>query len=424
MSWHPSIIGNFFLLTTFFAVLIALRAYRRSFPGKQFLALFIASAAVWTLTSALEWYALDAETKAFWSRMSYIGIVNVSPAWLCYSLVYCGYSRLLTYRNLLLLWTIPAVTLALALTNPWHGLNWPSYHIVEHPLGNYMYYEHGPSFWVLTVYCYVVNIIYSILMVRQSRLLYSTYRSQSIILFFTVSLPWIGNILYNTRIVTVIDLTPAAFTVTGALLLWNMKQFRLFDITPIARERLFAEFRQIAIVLDDQQRVVDMNPFALNHFNLHRTPIGRPVQEVFHFWPQLLSFVRADNIAELELRIDREELPEWYLVSRTPLAEGRGSSAGTLLICRDITRQKQRDDEREMLIAELQEALASVKTLGGLLPICASCKKIRDDEGYWSQVEQYIGKHTDAKFTHGICPDCGKRALEEYYRTKQQKVTS
>lgn len=418
MNWHPSIIGNFFLITTLFAVIIAWRTSRRIFPGRDYLALFITSAAVWTLTSALEWYSVDAESKAFWSQMSYIGIVNVSPAWLCYSLVYCGYSQYLTRRNLLLLWIIPAVTLALALTNDWHGLNWPAYYLMEHPLGNYMFYEHGPSFWVLTAYCYVVNIIYSILMVRQSRRLYATYRMQSIILFFTVSLPWIGNILYNTRIVTVIDLTPAAFTMTGALLLWNMKQFRLFDITPIARERLFSEFRQIAIVLDDQLRVVDMNPFAMNHFNLHRTPIGRPVHEVFHFWPQLLSFVRADNIAELELKIDREEFPDWYLVSRTPLAEGHGSAAGTLIICRDITRQKQRDDEREMLIEELQEALASVKTLGGLLPICASCKKIRDDEGYWSQVEQYIAKHTDAKFTHGICPECGKKALEEYYRSK------
>ncbi|NUN68160.1 MAG: PAS domain-containing protein [Bacteroidetes bacterium] len=424
MNWHPSIIGNFFLVTTLFAVIVAYRASRRIFPGKDFLVLFIGSAAVWTLTSALEWYSVEAETKAFWSQLSYIGIVNVSPAWLCYSLVYCGYPQLLTQRNLLLLWIIPAVTLALALTNSWHGLNWPAYYMVEHPLGNYMFYEHGPSFWVLTVYCYIVNITYSVLMVRQSRRLYASFRMQSLILFFTVSLPWIGNILYNARIVTVIDLTPAAFTVTGALLLWNMQQFRLFDITPIAREQLFAEFRQIAIVLDAQQRVVDMNPFALNSFSFARSPIGKPVGEVFPFWPQLLSFLRADNIAELELKLEHQGEPEWYLVSRTPLTKQRGSASGTLLICRNITMQKQRDDEREMLIAELQEALASVKTLGGLLPICASCKKIRDDEGYWSQVEQYIAKHTDAKFTHGICPDCGKKALEEYYRAKQQKVTS
>jgi len=236
---------------------------------------------VWALTSALEWYVALPNEKAFWSQMSYLGIVNVSPAWLCYSLAYCGYSRYLTKRNIALLWIIPIVTLVLALTNQYHGWNWPSYRLVEHPLGNYMFYEHGPSFWVLTVYCYIVNIWYSMLMVSQSTKIFRAYRAQSIILFFSVFLPWVGNILYNTRVVTMIDLTPAAFTITGALLLWNMKQFRLFDIAPIARETLFVQFRQIAIVLDWQNRIVDMNPFALNHFSLSHPPIGKPVTEAF-----------------------------------------------------------------------------------------------------------------------------------------------
>ena len=58
---------------------------------------------------------------------------------------------------------------------------------------------------------------------------------------------------------------------------------------------------------------------------------------------------------------------------------------------------------------ELEEALSQVKTLSGMLPICASCKKIRNDQGYWEQIEQYIGEHSEAVFTHGICPDCVKR---------------
>ena len=65
--------------------------------------------------------------------------------------------------------------------------------------------------------------------------------------------------------------------------------------------------------------------------------------------------------------------------------------------------------EREELIAELQDALDEIKTLSGLLPICSSCKKIRDDEGYWTQVEVYIEKHSGAQFSHGICPDCIKK---------------
>lgn len=74
----------------------------------------------------------------------------------------------------------------------------------------------------------------------------------------------------------------------------------------------------------------------------------------------------------------------------------------------DVTTRKQMEAERDRLIVELRQALANVKSLSGLLPICASCKKIRDDQGYWSQVERYVQDHSQATFTHGMCPDCAK----------------
>jgi len=77
-------------------------------------------------------------------------------------------------------------------------------------------------------------------------------------------------------------------------------------------------------------------------------------------------------------------------------------------IC-DITERKWVELEREKLIRELQEALARVKQLSGMLPICASCKKIRDDKGYWNQVEVYIRDHSEAEFSHGICPECKEK---------------
>ena len=75
----------------------------------------------------------------------------------------------------------------------------------------------------------------------------------------------------------------------------------------------------------------------------------------------------------------------------------------------DVTEQKRIEREREGLILELQKALAEVKTLGGLLPICAWCKKIRDDQGYYHQIETYIANHSEVKFTHGICPGCREK---------------
>ncbi len=97
---------------------------------------------------------------------------------------------------------------------------------------------------------------------------------------------------------------------------------------------------------------------------------------------------------------------------------------GTQGIARDITERKLAEKERELLIKNLQKALESVKTLSGLVPICSSCKKIRDDNGYWNQIEAYVQKHSNAEFSHGICPDCSDRLYGDkdwYIKMKKKK---
>ena len=78
--------------------------------------------------------------------------------------------------------------------------------------------------------------------------------------------------------------------------------------------------------------------------------------------------------------------------------------------------RRQAEEEKRKLIVELQDALTEVKQLSGLLPICATCKKIRDDKGYWNQLEVYIRDHSGVEFSHGICPECEKKAREEFKR--------
>ncbi len=104
-------------------------------------------------------------------------------------------------------------------------------------------------------------------------------------------------------------------------------------------------------------------------------------------------------IGLLQLNDRRKEMVTPEMVS---FLEGVGATIG-------IAFERNRiEEEREGLIARLEDSLAKVKALSGLLPICAKCKKIRDDKGYWSKMEKYIGEHADVSFTHGICPDCEK----------------
>jgi sigma-B regulation protein RsbU (phosphoserine phosphatase) len=103
------------------------------------------------------------------------------------------------------------------------------------------------------------------------------------------------------------------------------------------------------------------------------------------------------------------------LIEDRLIRDGEGRIKGIRCTIQNITDRKRAEEDREKLIHELRDALASIKRLRGLLPICASCKKIRDDKGYWNQIESYIRDHTEAEFTHGICPECMKKLYPDLY---------
>ena len=95
-----------------------------------------------------------------------------------------------------------------------------------------------------------------------------------------------------------------------------------------------------------------------------------------------------------------------------------GDEYHLLLTINDITSLKLAEQDKEKLIEDLREALSKVKTLSGFLPICASCKKIRNDKGYWEQIESYIRDRSEAEFTHSICPECARKLYPELYKNK------
>ena len=89
-------------------------------------------------------------------------------------------------------------------------------------------------------------------------------------------------------------------------------------------------------------------------------------------------------------------------------------------VARDITERKKAEEERDRLVRELRAALAEVRSLREILPICSYCKKIRDDENYWQSVESYIAKHTNTRFSHGICPSCFEKLVEPQFDTDDE----
>ena len=147
--------------------------------------------------------------------------------------------------------------------------------------------------------------------------------------------------------------------------------------------------------------------------------IGQHCYEIIHgtneHWPECphVAAMKSGKITTYE--VNDPHIGKPLLVTCSPLFNEEGDLIGTVHLARDISQQKFAEEEKERLIAELQSALSKVKQLSGFLPICASCKKIRDDKGYWNQLEEYIRDHSEVEFSHGICPDCAKKLYPELY---------
>ncbi len=111
----------------------------------------------------------------------------------------------------------------------------------------------------------------------------------------------------------------------------------------------------------------------------------------------------------------------WNSTTKVPLRDNQGNIIGVVGVGRDITERKLAEQERDKMIRELQEALNKVHTLQGLIPICANCKKIRNDKGYYESVEKYIMEHSGAVFSHGICPECMEKLYPSFSKKNKKK---
>jgi hypothetical protein len=147
-----------------------------------------------------------------------------------------------------------------------------------------------------------------------------------------------------------------------------------------------------------------------NYLEVCDSVTGVDAREAAEFAAGIREVIRGERFAfALEYSCHSPMEKRWF-IGRVTGFLGPGP-VRVVVAHENITERKKAEIERENLIGELQEAMASVKMLSGLVPICAGCKKIRDDTGYWNQLETYIQRHTEARFSHGLCPEC----IKQYY---------
>jgi PAS domain S-box-containing protein len=193
----------------------------------------------------------------------------------------------------------------------------------------------------------------------------------------------------------------------------------------LARDRASRlAFRQLAAIIESsedaivgrslQGKIVNWNAGAGKLYGYTQDealgqPIGflDPPDRASEFTPLLERVACGEHIRHFEtVRRKKDGKLVEVSLSVSPVRNSAGQIVGVSTIARDISERKQAERERERLVQELQRLLGEVRTLSGLLPICAYCKKIRDDKGYWNQIELYIRERSSADFTHSVCPDC------------------
>lgn len=124
----------------------------------------------------------------------------------------------------------------------------------------------------------------------------------------------------------------------------------------------------------------------------------------------LSAIVENDGVFVQEFELKNGE-PRVLDLMASLLADGADDHI--LMTIRDVRERCQAEQERNRLLAELEERLAEIRTLSGLIPICAWCRRVREDEGYWTQIEEFVEQRSDAGFSHGVCPDCQSELMDK-----------
>jgi PAS domain S-box-containing protein len=201
-----------------------------------------------------------------------------------------------------------------------------------------------------------------------------------------------------------------------------------------------AKLRQLATLVRDSNDAITVQDFAGNILEWNKgaekmygwseaEALGKNIREIVPPDKSDEALLFINNIAKgkevksfetKRMTADGRILDVW--LTATALLNEEGVPAAVATTERDITDRKQAEMEKVDLIKQLQKTLAEVKTLRGIIPICMICKQIRDDQGYWEEVEVYVHKHSEANFSHGICPNCLKKKFPKIYEKSEKKL--
>jgi PAS domain S-box-containing protein len=325
------------------ALMVALILFQRKRTAIFWFALMMTSSAIWAIAYSFELASSTLDRMLDFINIEYLGIGFLPALWILFVINFIEKRVWLTPYVLFLIFFFPTITLIMVWTNEYHHLHYISTAVDDS--GPFPLLAIKPGLWyrVHTIYFYVLLAFGMLLLGRYLRQSTDIYRKQTLIVLAGALIPWGTNFVYllGWRPLQHIDLTPYAFIVTSIIIAFGLLRYRLFDIVPFAREKLIEKLHEGMLVLDEHDRIIDLNaPVEKFLARYSNKVIGKKLSEVLggQVSIQHLLLKKWQGREEITLPTDTGE--RIYEISGTPLYNEERRFVGTLLIMWDITSRK------------------------------------------------------------------------------------
>lgn len=329
------------LISTIVSIVVANIAWqRRSAVGGTSLFIVMTAAVVWSFTYAIRWLVTYEWAQNFWLDATYFGVVVAPTAILVLALEYTGRIHMLTTRIKLALSIIPVLTIIILWTDPWHGLFYDSKRTGEAILNG------GVWFWIFIIYTYLTMIIASFLMIQKIIRDKQFFQIQASLLLAGFILPWFGNIVSMLGVSPFpgLDMTPFLFSVSGICFMFGLFRFGLFDIVPIARSSLMENLQDGVLVIDKENRIVDLNPAAQKILEIPAGVIGKSVQEISEEYPKL-QLVKETADSSRSVIVITSDKDREYDMNTLALTDRLNKLEGKIITLHDVTEYKEVEEK-------------------------------------------------------------------------------
>jgi diguanylate cyclase (GGDEF)-like protein/PAS domain S-box-containing protein len=348
MIFHWSIIADILYLNAAIGMVIARRCWAmRSRPGLGYFGLLSAAAAFYSLTYGLEIASSPLALKILWIKVENLGIVTLGPFWILFAIRYTQQMRWFSRIHLIALFIIPFTTLFL-LASPWSNLHYAK--LSEFSImGGPLVIARGPWYWVQIIYSYSLILISALLIIRSIVQYPGVYQGRNAIILIGLIIPWLANFyfIFGAKLFPdnylPVDFTPVAFILTGLLYSIGIFRFGLFDLIPIARDIVFENIPELVMVLDPQNRIIDLNQTGQQWLGITKQDsLGRAASELLQDFAELTNHHEETDNISAEINVAGDE-PRDMEVFITPLFDHRGQLAGRVVVGRDISNRNLAD---------------------------------------------------------------------------------